>query len=166
MPDMSQLEMGACAVKVAGTDVGHTSGPVTLTVKPIWRPRRDEKYGESAVDYVLLGSRVEVTARFQEKTLANLKRALPHGLDGATYLGEGRTPGFKLSTAAAEVTLHPLELDGEDATKDVVLRRAAAYGPAEIAFQEGEERSFEVVFVGLVDGSQDDGELHARLNQP
>ena len=163
MADLANVEMGACAVSVGGTDVGHTSGPVVLRIEPIWRPRREEKYGESAVDHVYLGSVVTVTARFEEKTLANLLRALPHGLDGGTYLGEGRTPGQRMGSLAAQLTLRPLE--AADASRDVILHRAAARGPFQLEFQEGRERSFEVVFVGLVDTDKQDGELIARLNQ-
>lgn len=163
MADMSHVEMGACSVKVGAAEVGHTSGPVVLHVEPIWRPQREEKYGESVVDAVYLGSRVTATARLMEKTLANLKRALPHGLDGGTYLGLGRSPGFRMSTAAAAITLHPLECSNTD--KDVTLHRAAAYGPVDVEFQEGKERSFLVVFVGLVDPQQPEGELHAVINQ-
>jgi len=163
MADLGNVELGACAVSVDGTDVGHTSGPVVLRIEPIWRPVREEAHGETPVDHVYLGSAVTVTATFDEKTLANLKRALPYALDGGTYLGEGRAPGLRMGALATQVTLHPLE--AADASRDIVLHRAVARGPFALAFEEGRERSFEVVFVGLADPTKPDGERIARLYQ-
>ena len=162
MGDMSKVEMGACAVSLGGADVGHTSGPVLLRVRTLWRPRREEKYGESVVDQVCLGSRVTVTTRFDEKTLANLSRSMPAGEQEAGYLAVGRLPGMRMSTVAAELRLHPLEESGTD--KDIVLHSAAAYGPVEIRFEEEKERSFLVVFIGLIDTAQSNTELIARLS--
>ena len=163
MADMSHVEMGACSIKIGTAEVGHTAGPVVLHVEPIWRPRREEKYGESFVDAGYMGSRVTATARLLEKTLANLARALPHGLTSGASIGLGRSPGFRLSSAVAQITLHPLECS--NTAKDVVLHRAAAYGPVDIEFQEGKERSFQVVFIGLIDPAQPEGQLHAVINQ-
>ncbi len=163
MADMSHIEMGACSIKVGTAEVGHTAGPVVLHVEPIWRPQRDEKYGEAFVDAVYVGSRVTVTARLLEKTLANLTRALPHGLASGSSIGLGRSPGFRMSSASAQITLHPLECGNTD--KDVVIHRAAAYGPVDVEFQEGKERAFLVVFLGLIDPQQPEGGLLATINQ-
>jgi len=162
MGDMANVEVGPCSITVGGASVGHTSGRTVLRFRPVWRPRREDKYGASPVDMVYLGSEVSVTVRLTEKTLANLKIAIPHGLDRSTYLGEGRLPGFKMSTVAQPVTLHPLEQRGTG--KDIVIHRAAARGPIEIPYEEGEERSFLVRFIGLVDPTQDNGLLLARIN--
>ena len=164
MPDMSRVEMGACSIKLGDDDIGSTLGPTVVQIQPIWRPRRDEKYGESIVEHIWLGSRVTLVARVQEKTLANLKRALPYALEGEGYVAEGRTPGLRMSSASATITLHPLEATGTE--KDIIIHRAAAQGVFEMEFQEGKERSFLVTFAGLIDPSQLDGALHARINQP
>jgi hypothetical protein len=68
-----------------------------------------------------------------------------------------------LSNATAQITLHPLECSNTD--RDVTIRRAAVYGPLDVEFQEGRERSFQVVFVGLIDPQQADGGLLATVNQ-
>ena len=163
MSDLRNVELGACALSVDGADVGVTSGPTVLRIEPIWRPLREERHGEALADQVCLGARVRVEATIEEKTLDNLMRALPDGLDGTAWLGVGRAPGTRLGALAAEVRLHPLE--SADASKDVVLHRAAAQGPVEIAYQEGRPRAFRVAFVALVDETKDDGERLARLYQ-
>lgn len=162
MSSYVNVEAGACSITVGETGVGHTIGRTVVRFQPIWRPRREDQYGAAIVDKIYLGSEATVTACVAEKTLANLKLAVPHGLDGSTWLGVGRTPGFKLSSAAQQVTLHPLDQSG--AGKDIILHKAAAHGPIELPYEEGEERSFLVQFVGLVDSTQTDGELLGRIN--
>ena len=163
MADMQNIEMGPCALTLGDTAVGHTLGPVKLNIEPVWRPRREARYGETVIDCVYLGSRVRVTAVIAEKTLANLKAALPAGTDGGTYLGLGRSPGLRLSAVAQLLTLHPLECAGTD--RDITLHKAAATGAVEVPFADGAERAFQVEFVALFDATQDEGERLAKINR-
>ena len=163
MPDMNNVEMGACSVEADGVDLGHTAGRTLLRVDPVWRAVRDERFGETPVDSVLLGMRVGVTVRLLEKSYANLQRAMPHAFSATGWLGIGRAPGFRAGDAAVELRLHPLEKD--DDADDVVIHRAVATGTIEIPYEEGEERAFEVVFTGYVDLEKPDGENIARLFQ-
>lgn len=161
MGNYANVEMGACSISLGGVSVGHTMGRTVVRFRPIWRPRREDRYGASITDKIYLGCEVTVTVHISEKTLSNLKLALPHALEGESYLGEGRSPGFKLSAAAQSLTLHPLEQ--ADAGRDIILHRAVAHGPVELPYEEGEERSFLLQFIGLIDASKPDGELIARI---
>ncbi len=163
MADMQNIEMGPCSLTLGQAAIGHTLGPVKLNIEPVWRPRREARYGEAIVDSILLGTRVRVTAVIAEKTLANLQAALPAGTDGTTYLGLGRSPGLRLSTVAQSLTLHPQERTGTDC--DITLPAAAATGALEVPFADSEERAFQVEFVGLFDTTEDDGERLAKICQ-
>ena len=163
MADAANIEMGPCSITVGATDVGNTVGRTLVTIHPLWRPRTDERYGPSVVEKIYLGVEVSISTKIAEKTLANLKLALPFALDGGAYLGMGRTPGMKLSSLAQQVTLHPLERS--DTSADIVIHKAAVGGPVGLPFEEGEERTFVVEFSGLVDESKSDGELLGRIYQ-
>ena len=163
MSNAANIEMGPCSITVGSTNVGTTVGRTLVTARPIWRPRRDERYGLSVADKIYLGCELSAAVTIAEKTLANLKLALPSALDGGAYLGLGRAPGTKLSSLAQQITLHPLEQS--DTTADVVLHKAAAHGPVGLPFEAGKERTFRVEFVGLLDESKSNGELLGRIHQ-
>lgn len=163
MPDLNNVEMGACSVKANGIDLGHTAGRTRLRIDPIWRAVRDERFGETPVDSVFLGARLSVTVRLLEKSYSNLQLAISHAFPRAGLLGVGRGPGFRATDAAVELCLHPLEK--QDDASDVVIHRACATEVIEIPFSEGGERAFDVVFTGFADLEKPEGETIARLFQ-
>ena len=157
------IELGPCRVLVNETDVGPTLGPVRLSVKTVWRERRSDRHGATPVERIALGGEARASLRLAEKTLANLKRALPQATEGTGYLSLGSAPGFKAGSAAVSLRLHPEERS--DAARDVVLHKAVAGGAVELDYGPGQGRAFEVEFVALLDPSRADGDRVMRLYQ-
>ena len=141
-------EMGRCRVSLDERDLGETSGSVGVSFRTLWRERRSERFGQSVVDRVCVGHEARVKMRLTEKSLENLRSALPSCAQGATELGLG-APGLRASTMAGTLRLHPEER--ADSGRDIVMRRAVAEGALELEFGPGGARTFEVEFVGLMD---------------
>ncbi len=166
MSDLSKVQAGPVTVSVGGEAIGHTEGGVKLKVEPVLREVKADSAGALVTDLVHLGTRCEVTMRIAEWVLDNLGLAVPSGTDSSTYLGLGRAPGLRLSTVAAQMTLHPAELDGADTDYDVVLWKAVAASAAEVGFNAEGDRVFEVTFIALPDPTKDDGELLGKIGSP
>ena len=160
--DMSKAVAGPVEVFVDDVPVGHTQGPVTVEITPRFREVPDERAGATPVDYVLEGETVRVRLRLAEWTLANLQRVYPSGLGGSSELTFGRAPGFKLSSEAKQLRLHPVCM-GSVEDKDVVLWRAAAASVVRVEFGNEGDSVFEVEFVGLPDMTKPDGERLGKI---
>lgn len=164
--DLADIQAGPCSLTFASSgDLGHTEEGVELNYEPEIRRRVVDEYGTSAVELVLVGENLEVTCRVAEWVIAAWKLAIPAGIDGTSYLGIGRKPGYKLSAKAEQLTIHPLENVG-DTTEDVILYKAVASSPVPVGWNNDGDRVFEVTFTALVDATKEDGNLLGKLAAP
>ena len=161
--DLSAIEAGPCQVKYDGVDVGHTQDGVEFNYEPDIRERNVDEYGTTAVELILVGENVTVAMRITQWELANLKIVIPAGLDGTSYLGIGRKPGFKLGDQAKELVLHPLENAGGDDSEDVTLWKAVPNSPVPIGYNNEGDRIFEVTFKALPDTTKADGLILGKI---
>lgn len=155
MADVANVEIGVCEVKVNGTSIGHTEGGVKFSYEPEFEDITVDQYGSTPVDKVLVGETVTVVAQFAESTQANFNRAMPATTITNDGLAGGRNAGFRLSTVAVELTLHPVAMAADD-SKDIVIYKAVAHSQVEVDFKN-EERVYEVEFVALVDETKSVG---------
>jgi len=162
MPEQN-LELGPCLITVGGADVGRTVGPARVAIRTIWRDRLSDRHGAAVVDRIAMSAEVRAVFRLSEKTLDNLRRALPSAEAGEGFLSLGRAPGFRAASAAVTLRLHPEER--ADDGRDVVLHKAVAAGVLELAYGPGAQRTFEVEFTALLDPARSDGDRLARLHQ-
>lgn len=164
--DWAQVTSGAARLFWGGNDLGHTAGPVELKMTPRLREVRADCFGETMVDAVQIGLVIEVRARLAEWTLATVRLACPLGVAGAGAVAVGPVPGTRLRAAAAELAIHPAELDDATATHDMTFPLAAATGALAVAWQPGTERLFNVTFAILPDAAQEAGEELGSLHAP
>lgn len=163
MGDLSKIQAGPCSVKYDVTDVGHTEEGIEFNYEPDIRERVVDEFGTTAVELVLIGENVTITVRIAEWVLANFKIAIPAGLDGASYLGIGRKPGFLLGSKAKQIVLHPLEKAAGDTSEDATFWKAVPNSPVAIGWNNDGDRIFEVVFKCLPDPAKPDGKLIGKI---
>jgi len=163
MPDLTKVQAGPVKVFLNGTEVGHTETGVEFVLRPRFVERTLDEFGETPVELIHTGDTCEVKLRCGEWVLANLKAVYPPGLDGGSYLGFGRKPGFRYSTAAKTLVLHPLELPDQDSSNDVTLWKAVAASAVQVGFTNEGDRLFEVTFRALPDLSKEDGMLLGKI---
>lgn len=160
MSDATKVECSPASVLIDDADMGHTQGGVELKVSPKSRARNVDAYQDSAVDLIHQGDEVKATLPMAEFTAAVLQAAYSPGNDqtgGMTnkFMGIGRSAGFVYPDVDLKIV--PL-LSGQSAHK-VHLYRAVAMGDFSLNFAAKDDRIFKVDYQGLVDESQDDGQL-------
>lgn len=158
--DATNIKIGACSVKLDGVDIGHTKGGVSVSYEPDKVKITADKYGESALDYALKGEVWKVVVKLAESAVANIAKSIPAGtLAGASNgrLTIGRDAGFRFSTVAQELVLHPLVNASDDLSDDVVFHKAVAVESVEIPYNNDDERVIEVTFEALVDTTKSSG---------
>lgn len=158
MASVTNVKVGVCSVVYNGLDLGHTSGGVQVTYKPEYFDVTVDKYGKTQAESVLIGETFEAKVPLAESTIANLKSAIA----AATFAGAanarvtiGKTAGFKSSSVAAQLVLHPIA-EGTLAF-DIVLYKAVVQSQIVLEHSIDKERIVEVTFEALVDESRSDG---------
>lgn len=162
----SNIKIGACSVKFGGIDIGHTKGGVTVNYEPTIVDITADKYGESPIDKALNGEKAMVTVRLAESAVANLAYAIPAGdLAGAGdgRLNIGRDAGFRFSSVANTLLLHPLVNAEDDLSDDVYFHKAVVADAVEISYVNEEERVVEVTFHVLVDTTKSNGNYFGHI---
>lgn len=159
-PDLSKIYSGPASVLVEDADIGHTQGGVELSVAPKNRIRNVDIYGDGAVAVVHLGDDVKITTPLAEYTALTLPNAYAPGNDQTAavtnkYLGLGRKAGFLYSDK--DLKIAP-SVSGQTAHK-IHLFKAVPIGNFQMMYKASEDRILKVEWTGLIDESQDDGEL-------
>jgi hypothetical protein len=158
MADITNVKVGVCDVSFNGTDLGHTLGGVEVTYAPVYHDVVVDKYGQTVVDKYLIGEKLTAKVPLAEKTIANLKAAMPQG----QYAGAanarlliGKSAGTaKASALAAQLVLHPV---GEGTRKfDIVLYKAYVASEVTISHKNDETQVIEVEFEALLDETKSD----------
>ena len=158
MADITNVKMGSVDVEINGTDIGHTMGGAELNYEPVFADITVDKFGETPANKVLVGEHLTATVRFAEATLANLKRAIPRGVNTvATKLTMGAAAGKLLSENAFRLVLHPTTNASTNKSEDVVFYKAVSAEPVEVPYHVDEQKVFEVTFHALIDESKTDG---------
>lgn len=159
MADIDNVKLGPCSVKFNNVDVGHTKGGVTVNYEPEYYDIQVDKYGNTIAEKVLIGESLKVTVPLAEYTLANMKIAIPNATlaAGGDRYTLGKDAGVRMSSAAAELVLHPLANDAADLSEDVVLHKAVVAEAVEWKYGNDGERLAEITFVALLDESKADG---------
>lgn len=162
MGTSTNVKIGVCSVSLNGTDLGHTEGGVEVVYSPEYADILVDQYGKTAVDKVLIGEKFMVKVPLAESVLANIKRAMPTGTAtpsdaSPTKITMGRSSGYKLSTFATRLVLHPIANAGSNRVDDVILHKAVVVSEVAMAFKTDQERILAVEFLALIDETQADG---------
>ena len=158
--DTTNIKIGACTVKLGGTDLGHTKGGVTVVYSPEFADITADQYGNTPVDKALLGEEVRVKVPLSESQVANIGKAIPLGtLAGAASgrLTVGSNAGARLLSDAAQLVLHPIANAADDLSEDVVIHKAVVDSEVEISFNNEDQRIIEVEFIALIDTTKANG---------
>lgn len=158
MADITNVKVGVCSVNFNSTDLGHTIGGVSVSYEPIYKDVAVDLYGQTTVEKYLIGEKFTATVRLAEKTIANLRNAIPQ----STFAGAanaritiGAKAGKKATDDAAELVLHPV-IEGTRAF-DIVMHKAYVGSVVEIPHTNEDENAFEVTFEAILDESKSDG---------
>lgn len=158
MADITKVKMGVCSVTFNGVDLGHTAGGVEATYEPEYSDIKVDKYGNTIADKILTGEKLTAKVPLTEKTIANLKVAMPN----ATFAGAansritlGKSAGQRMSSVAAELVLHPIA-EGTRAY-DVVIHKAVVTSEIMLSMKVDEQTVTEATFEGLIDETKSDG---------
>lgn len=158
MADILNVQLGPCDVWFNGINLGHTKGGVELTYEPEYHDITVDKYGNTVAEKRLLGEKLMAKLALSEGTIDNLNIAMPLStVAGATdgRIEIGKNAGVKLSAAAAQLILHPLDQTNND--YDVVIHKAVVANAVTIPYKTDEERLIEVEFHALIDESKGNG---------
>lgn len=157
MADVTKVKVGVCSVSFNGVDLGHTLGGVEVTYEPSHHDVIVDKYGETIVEKVLTGEKLMAKVPLAEKTIANLKAAMPQG----QYAGAanarihlGKSSGASARSVAAQLVLHPIN-EGTRAF-DIVFHKAYVAGQVTLSHKIDETTVIECEFEALLDESKSD----------
>lgn len=156
----SNVKLGTCKVFYNNVDLGLTIGGVELEITTNTRETKVDQYGDTAVNSIITGRTVKVTAPLAETTLDNLVATMP----GATLVTDKTVStkrridiksgvGVNLFDLAQELRLHPIALADTDQSEDVWLPKAATGGNVKYAYKLDTERVFNVEFTGFPDSN-------------
>lgn len=160
MGTTTNIKIGTCSVKLAGTDLGFSKGGVTFTYSPEYADLLADTYGKTPIDKALVGEVVTVKVPFTEPQIARLKKAIPLGVNTvAGRLTFGSTAGQRLLAQAAQLVLHPQNNTAGDRSEDIVLHKAVVHKEVALNFEVDNQRVTEVEFVALIDTTKSDGNL-------
>lgn len=162
MADTSNVDIGPCSVYLQGVDLGHTQGGVTLTYEPSSVELKVDQYGDTPVDYALLGESVMVTCNLAEITEANVAKAITNSTlstsGGDSMVKLGATAGARYSTnAGGQLILHPLANAANDLSGDVTLYNVIIDDSVELNYSPSEQKILQVTFKALIDENKAEG---------
>ena len=158
--DVTNVKLGVCEVEYDNQHMGHTQGGATLRVGTLAAEKKVDRYGDMAVDYVDIGTTVEVVVRFAEEQLSLMDRIFPTGsmVIVADRLTFGRVVGTSL--VGRRLVLAPL--DGSD---PVVIYKAVP-NPGETVeaeYNNSGQRIWTCTFKGVPIENRADGDNLFRI---
>lgn len=159
MADATKVKLGVCSVVLDGTDLGHTIGGVEVMYKPEYHKTSVDKYGSSPVEEYLIGESLSAKVPLAEFTVANLKKAMPQGVQSGSKLTLGSFAGKKSTDKSGTLVLHPIANAANDRSEDVALYKAVVTSEVTLPMKNDAEKVIEVTFEAHVDESRGDGSL-------
>lgn len=164
--DIDDTRIGDCDVYEDEILVGHTLGGVMYAINREWTDVTVDKYGSSAVDKALTGTKFTIKASLAAPITENLARAYPEGTYASGVqsdkLGIGADAGYRARTGAKPVRLHPRYLADDVHDEDIYMHLGFASGSIEQEFKIDAQRKLEIEWEALVDESKPNG---SRLGQ-
>jgi hypothetical protein len=162
MADVTKVDIGPCSMTLGGVDVGHTEGGTKLMYSPTSVELKVDQYGDTPVDYALLGEELSVECNIAEITEANFYKSVTFSTKstsgGNTMVGMGATAGaLASSVSAGELVLHPLSRTAGDKSHDVTLYKVIVDSAIELDFAADKQKILKVVFKALIDESKPAG---------
>jgi hypothetical protein len=158
MPDITNVQVGACQVTFNGVDLGHTVGGVEVTYEPVHTDVMVDAYGETVVEKYLRGEKLTAKVPLAEYTIANLRAAMPQTqFAGAANarITLGAKAGKKAKEDSAQLVLHPL-IEGTR-RHDIVFHKAYVASSIPLNHNNEDVKTIEVVFEALLDETKSDG---------
>ena len=166
MADSTKVKMGVCSVVLDGTDLGHTKGGVEVIYKPEYKDIEVDMYSGTP-DKVLVAEAFSAKVPLAETTAANLKNAIPTGTlstaGGRNKLTIGKKAGFRLSSVAKRLVLHPTANAAGNTQDDVVIWSAVSIGEVTLPYKKDEQTVIAVEFMSLVNETNADGNYLATI---
>src|SRR5665213_1191983 len=125
MANATNIKLGVCSVNFNSVDLGHTKGGVEVSYAPKHTDITADLYGDTPIDKYLIGETLTAKVPMAEKTIANLRYAIPQSeFAGAANarITIGHKAGQQASVEAHQLVLHPV-FEGT-AAFDIVLYNA------------------------------------------
>lgn len=149
-------ELGPCQITFDGTDLGKTSGGVTLTVEETFAPINTDQDGENPVDEKITGTSVTVEGSLAEITLDNFAKLFKRSktTDGNKEKVE-ILPNVGTSLLANSKTMIIKPYDGGTVTGDpnewITLGRAGMKASASMTYNVSDQRTIGFTATGYPD---------------
>lgn len=160
----ASIENGPAKVTLGANVLGNTREGIEVEIEREWNPVQVDETGEGWQDAMMNSEGITVTLRFADHSIDLLNRII----DGSTKstsgpdskVSVGKSAGFRATTTASALRIHPIFFTTGDADKsrDLVIHKAfVESGPAYV-YETAEVRVYEVTFRGLHDLSRTQGD--------
>lgn len=156
----TNIKIGACKIWHKSRFLGKTKGGVTINYSPEQRKLTADQWGETPLDYAIVGEMVQITMRLTEETIENWQSAIPAGtLAGASdgRLTLGVNAGKRLLGEAGQLVLHPMAFADDDPTMDLVIHKAVVTEEVEVEKNNDDQTVMEITMTALVDETKSAG---------
>lgn len=155
---------GPAQFQIATTQIGHTMGGISCTVKPQQHAVTVDMYGKTAMNFRHEGDEVKIKTPLAEYSAAVLAEIYNPGDDqtaagGSKYLGFGRSAGYIYTASAANIVPYL----AADAAKKVTFWRVTPIGEVSQEFSTDKDRIMDVEFACMGDSSKTDGQLIGQM---
>lgn len=148
------VKIGVCKITYGGVDLGYTKGGVEVEVTTDTHKVTVDQFGNTPIKEYIMGRQIVVRAPLAETTIENLQLTMPGTTVSGTDTKQADVSvgtGVDLLDVAEELRLHPVGLEEDDESEDLVIPRAATAGAMRFAYKLDEERVFNVEFTGYPD---------------
>ena len=169
MANLSNLYVAAGSlVTFGGVDLGHTVDGVELEIQRSLTKVKTDLYGDTPVDYVVMGQGATVAVKLAEIVPGTLAYAVPEAdYDSGSaddHIHIGAKAGYSLRNDALELIITP-QGNNSDGAKTVTLFKAVSTDPVKFSYKIDEQTVYEVKFEALVDETRNatDGRLLGRI---
>lgn len=169
MANLNNLYVAAgSTITFGGVDLGHTVDGTEIELQRSLTKVKTDIYGDTPVDYVVMGQGATVTLKLAEIVPGTLAYALPEAdydvgaADDQIHFGA--KAGYSLRNDALELVITP-QGNNTDGAKTITLFKAVSTDPVKFAYKIDEQTVYEVKFEALVDESRNatDGRLLGRI---
>lgn len=162
--DIANVLGGPAQFQIATTQIGHTQGGITCTIKPNQHAVTVDQYGKTAMNFRHEGDEVKIKVPLAEYSAAVLAEVYNPGDDqtaagGSKYLGFGRSAGYIYTASAANIVPYLTA----DAAKKITFWRVTPIGEIQQEFSAENDRMVEVEYACMGDSSKTDGQLIGQM---
>lgn len=156
---------GPAQFRISTTQISHTQGGITCTIKPQQHAVTVDMYGKTPIYFRHEGDEVKLKVPIAEYSAAALAEIYDPGdnqtaAGGAKYMGIGRTAGYVYTDAPADIVPYL----SADSAKSVAFWRVTPIGEVQQEFNTDKDRIIDVEFACLGDTTKTDGQLIGKVN--